>query len=95
MSSTIGADDISSSPLFQFLLAPQKVKPTTMLPRLSPSFKRAYVRLGVGYSTIPYSWLLQSIDFTWFRWKNKATSKQYAKDMGTKQKGDKEGGDKK
>ena len=29
------------------------------------SFKRAYVRLGIGYSNIPYMWTLQSIDFTW------------------------------
>ena len=28
------------------------------------SFKRAYLRLGMGYSTIPYAWLLQSIDLT-------------------------------
>jgi hypothetical protein len=29
------------------------------------SFKRAYLRFGIGYSTIPYSWLLQTVDFTW------------------------------
>ena len=60
--------DQISSPLFQYLLVPQDTS-TNYGASLAyqASFKRAYLRLGVGYSTIPYSWLLQSIDLTW-RW---------------------------
>ena len=57
-----------SSPLFQYLLVPQDSSTNYGASiAYQASFKRAYLRLGVGYSTIPYSWLLQSIDLTW-RW---------------------------
>ena len=60
--------DQISSPLFQYLLVPQEssVNYGASL-AYQASFKRAYLRLGIGYSTIPYAWLLQSIDLTW-RW---------------------------
>jgi hypothetical protein len=62
---TIGSDEISS-PLFQSLFVPkeQQTNFSTSL-AYQASFKRAYLRLGWGYSTIPYSFLLQTIDFTW------------------------------
>lgn len=57
-----------SSPLFQYLLVPQDSSTNYGASiAYQASFKRAYLRLGVGYSTIPYSWLLQSVDLTW-RW---------------------------
>ena len=60
--------DQISSPLFQYLLVPQEssVNYSASI-AYQASFKRAYLRLGMGYSTIPYAWLLQSIDLTW-RW---------------------------
>ncbi len=60
--------DQISSPLFQYLLVPQEssINYGASL-AYQASFKRAYLRLGIGYSTIPYAWLLQSIDLTW-RW---------------------------
>ena len=63
---SISSEDISSSPLFQFLLTPQEQQ-TNFSTSLAyqASFKRAYLRVGWGYSTIPYSFLLQTIDFTW------------------------------
>ena len=57
-----------TSPLFQYLLVP-KASSVNYGASLAyqASFKRAYLRLGMGFSTIPYAWLLQSIDLTW-RW---------------------------
>ena len=67
----IGLDlesDQISSPLFQYLLVPQESSVNYGASiAYQASFKRAYLRLGIGYSTIPYAWLLQSIDLTW-RW---------------------------
>lgn len=67
----IGLDlesDQISSPLFQYLLVPEKSSVNYGASiAYQASFKRAYLRLGVGYSTIPYAWLLQSVDLTW-RW---------------------------
>ena len=60
--------DQISSPLFQYLLVPQESSVNYGASiAYQASFKRAYLRLGIGYSTIPYAWLLQSIDLTW-RW---------------------------
>ena len=60
--------DQISSPLFQYLLVPQESSVNYGASiAYQASFKRAYLRLGLGYSTIPYAWLLQSIDLTW-RW---------------------------
>ena len=60
--------DQISSPLFQYLLVPQESSVNYGASiAYQASFKRAYLRLGMGYSTIPYAWLLQSIDLTW-RW---------------------------
>lgn len=60
--------DQISSPLFQYLLVPQESSTNYGVSlAYQASFKRAYLRLGVGYSTIPYAWLLQSLDLTW-RW---------------------------
>ena len=58
-------EDISS-PLFQFLLVPDENQFNySASVAYQASFKRAYMRLGFGLSNIPYSWILQSIDFTW------------------------------
>lgn len=60
--------DQISSPLFQYLLVPQESSTNYGVSlAYQASFKRAYLRFGVGYSTIPYAWLLQSLDLTW-RW---------------------------
>ena len=92
----IGADAISS-PLFQFLLAPQESQTNyTASLAYQASFKRAYVRLGVGYSTVPYSWLLQSVDFTWrLGGKTKRRANNMQKLWELNKKAIKDGGDKK
>ena len=62
---SLDSDDISS-PLFQFLLAPEanQINYGASI-AYQASFKRAYMKLGLGYSSIPSSWILQTIDFTW------------------------------
>ena len=63
----LNSEDISS-PLFRYLLVPEETSINYGASlAYQASFKRAYLRLGVGYSNIPYAWLLQSIDLTW-RW---------------------------
>lgn len=63
----LSSEDISS-PLFRYLLVPEETSINYGASlAYQASFKRAYLRLGIGYSNIPYAWLLQSIDLTW-RW---------------------------
>jgi hypothetical protein len=74
----LNSEDISS-PLFRYLLIPQETSVNYGASlAYQASFKRAYLRLGVGFSNIPYSWLLQSIDLTW-RWGGK--TKRRANDI--------------
>ena len=62
---SLSPEDISS-PLFRYLLVPTETSANYSASiAYQASFKRAYLRLGVGYSNVPYSWLLQSVDLTW------------------------------
>lgn len=62
---SLSPEDISS-PLFRYLLVPTETSSNYSASiAYQASFKRAYLRLGVGYSNVPYSWLLQSVDLTW------------------------------
>lgn len=63
----LNSEDISS-PLFRYLLVPESTSVNYGASlAYQASFKRAYLRVGIGYSNIPYAWLLQSLDLTW-RW---------------------------
>ena len=55
-----------SSELFRFLLFPNPTEQqfSTSL-SYQATFKRSYLRVGIGWSTIPYQWMTNSLEYAW------------------------------